>query len=244
MEFLFTELLDTIFSYCDMWSSFQLACTNTTLMEIFKYKLEQLARHGFNGLAQVIYGTKLPIGFAKILLVHYFKNIKNINSRSDYSQYMSFTTIEHVINNFMTINGLKDITLSNNIDLITMLNVKMSQDYKERNIAAISRLIFQLMNAGQVSSVSAIIYLQKFTPDFINRSVFGIFREKVMFWLHPDFYNKNIPKKVPKHTCKECMYGNFNYYDLELGRKLPELSCDIDCLDHHIAYAYKYINYW
>ncbi|AMP44384.1 hypothetical protein PRJ_Dakar_00433 [Faustovirus] len=253
MEHLFIELNDHIMGYLDMWSSYQLACTNVGWMAIFTAKLEHKARAGFTGFAQIIYGAKLPTGFAKILLMHYFRNIKSIDSRPDYSTYMSFATIEHVIGNFMTINGLKntalDKTISGQGDGVNshvMLNVKLSDEYKETHAMDISRYIFCLLNAGQVSMVAAIVYLQRFTPEYITRIIYGLFREKVLFWLHPDVAPAPINATIDDaniHICRECMYGNFNHYDARLADKLAA-SRDTDCLDHHIAYAYKYINYW
>ncbi|QJX72826.1 hypothetical protein F-VV57_0064 [Faustovirus] len=244
MESICNEILDQIMGYCDMWSSYQLACTGRTWMAIFCTKLEYCARGEHMRLAQVLNNAKLPTGFAHVLANHYFKNLTA-------PPMVPVSNITYLVDNFITINNLRAMLSSNDecVDSTTLLNVKLSPEYKERNIGAIARILFHLLTSGHVAKVAAIVYLQRFTPDYARRVIFGIHCPKVMFWLHPSCHNYTMMDTMLdtnielKHACNECMYGNFNYYNTALADKLQEL-CDVDSLDYHIAYAYKYINYW
>ncbi|QJX72316.1 hypothetical protein F-S17_0050 [Faustovirus] len=263
MESICNEILDQIMDYCDMWSSYQLACTGRTWMAIFCTKLEYCARGEHMRLAQVLNNAKLPTGFAHVLANHYFKNLTA-------PPMVPVSNITYLVDNFITINNLRatGAPIGERVDSTlmginpysiptkleeplstTLLNVKLSPEYKEQNIGAIARVLFHLLTSGHVAKVAAIVYLQRFTQDYTRRVIFGIHCPKVMFWLHPSCHNYTMMDTMLdtnielKHACNECMYGNFNYYNTALADKLQEL-CDVDSLDYHIAYAYKYINYW
>ncbi|AIB51757.1 hypothetical protein PRJ_Fausto_00047 [Faustovirus] len=243
------DVIGEIMHRCDMWTSFQIAVTCRLSLATFKHKLTTLVQQGFGDFARIMSSTRLQRGFAQILLDNYFSKITIYDLNARLSDELNNTVIEQYIKNFTNINNISRFgsndqlfqPKSGEINVNVLLNVKLSPMYAYINIPVISRLLFDLLNSGHVSIVAAVVYLQKWNVEYLRKVIYGIYSTKTTHWLHPDVTDAPL---ADVYMCKECIYGNMGRYDPALSDIIANLGYQKYSYPYHIAYAYKYINYW
>jgi hypothetical protein len=241
MELLPVEINDEIYKQCDIYTSFQLACTCQQQMMLFKYKLQRLAKRGFGDLGKAIAGVKLPHGFAGLIYDNYLASITTYDSRL--SSQVNADIMRGYRERFAAINNLfGTVRLPQyEINVDVLLNAKLSINYAYINRTAITRILFNLFNNGNTATVAAIIYLQRWNSEYLRKVVYGICLGKSLWWRHRDVVDSSSDDG---HSCEMCRYGNFNYYDPVKADEIAKLGKYATYYPTHIAYAYKYLNYW